>query len=179
VAYQKKLETECILKNPVIKKDENEHNQLEILKERWKKKKYSEKKWIQKNRKVVLSIELDMVIRMIQAVADKILVEELRATKTKGGLHLPDNTSQPQSYGKVVSYGENVQNIKVGDVLVYHPRAGMDLLVDKKLLKVLKYEELYGILESEEIKKTLEAVMFGGHTEGQSIIQAARPSVII
>jgi len=115
---------------------------------------------------------------MIQAVGDKIIVEQLRATRTKGGLHLPDNTSDPQAYGRVMSYGEDITNIKIGDVLVFHPRAGMDMLVDKKFLKILKYDELYGILESEEIKQTLEALLFGGHTEGQAIVQAARPSII-
>lgn len=115
---------------------------------------------------------------MIKAVSDKILVEHMKVTKTRGGLHLPDNSSEPQSYGKVISVGEKINNISIGDIIVYHPRAGMDLLVEKKLLKILKYDEIYGLLESEEIKETLEKVIIGGHTEGQIIVQAAKPSVI-
>jgi len=115
---------------------------------------------------------------MIKAVGDKILLEDMRASKTKGGLHLPDNSSDPQSYGKVISVGEKIKNIKPGDILVYHPRAGMALLIERRLLRIVKYEELYGILESEEVKETLEVIVFGGHTEGQTIVQAARPSII-
>lgn len=111
---------------------------------------------------------------MIQAVADKIVVEIMRVTKTKGGLLLPDSAVDPQGYGRVLSVGELVKegtDIDEGTFLVFHPRAGMDMLMEKRLLKVLKYEEIYGILLSDEIKETLEALKIGGSSEGQQIIQ--------
>ena len=108
---------------------------------------------------------------MIKAVADKIVVEIMRANKTKGGLILPTNGVEPQGYGRVLSVGELVDNIEIGDYLVYHPMAGMDMVLDKQILKVLKYEELYGILLDDDIKETLEAMKIGGSTEGQQILQ--------
>ena len=61
---------------------------------------------------------------MIKAVGDKIVVEELKRTKTEGGIILPDSSSDPQGYGKVLSFGEDVENLNVGDVIVFHNRGG-------------------------------------------------------
>jgi len=107
---------------------------------------------------------------MIQAIGDKIIVQFMRATKTKGGLHLPDQVTDPQGYGKVLTVGEEVnENIKVGDFLVFHPRGGMDMLMNKKILKVLKYDEVYGILEDQEIKDSLSPLIYGGDGESKII----------
>lgn len=117
---------------------------------------------------------------MIQAVADKIVVEVMRAAKTKGGLLLPDNVKDPQGYGRVLSLGDDVANkrIKEGDILVFHPMAGMDTLMDNRIFKVLKYEELYGILQNEEIEASLEALKIGGSSEGQQLVQPVGTRII-
>ena len=78
---------------------------------------------------------------MINALADKIVVEFLRTTKSEGGLIIPDIAQDPQGYGKVLSVGEDVKIIKEGDILVFHMRAGMDLILDAKVQKCLKAEE--------------------------------------
>lgn len=101
---------------------------------------------------------------MIQAVADKIIVEVMKRSKTVGGLILPENSAEPQAYGKILSCGEIISegtDLKEGDVLVFHPGAGMDMLMDKNILKTLKYEEVYGILQDESIKEGLEPLIFG------------------
>ena len=101
---------------------------------------------------------------MIQAVADKIIVKLMRVSKTQGGLLLPETASDPQGYGEVMTVGEFVTentDIKEGDFLVFHPRAGMDMLMDSYVLKVLKYEELYGILTDDKIKETLDTITVG------------------
>lgn len=108
---------------------------------------------------------------MIQAVGDKIIAEIMRATKTISGLLLPES-SDPQGYGRVVSCGEGVpENIVPGTILVFHLRAGMDMLMNKRILKVLKYDELYGILEDKDIEGTLEVMKIGGSSEGQQLVQ--------
>lgn len=88
----------------------------------------------------------------------------MKAEKTRGGLILPDNVQEPQSYGRVLTAGEIVTEdteIKEGVVVVFHPRGGMDMLMEGRLLKVLKYDELYGILQSSEIKETLAPITVG------------------
>jgi len=99
---------------------------------------------------------------MINAVADKIVVEFLRTTKTETGLIIPDSAQDPQGYGKVLSVGELLDEtkIKVGDVVVFHMRAGMDMILGKKVQKCLKYEEVYGILEDDNLKDRLKPLSF-------------------
>lgn len=108
---------------------------------------------------------------MIQAVGDNIIVQFMRATKTKGGLFLPDQVTDPQGYGKVLSIGETVPDaVKVDDILVFHPRGGMDMLIDSSIMKVLKYDEIYGVLQNEEIKKSLTPLKVGNKEQESKII---------
>ena len=95
----------------------------------------------------------------------------MKATVTKSGLLLPDNTAEPQSYGRILTLGEDVvDTISVGTCLVFHPHAGMDMLMDKRVLKVLKYDELYGILDDKEIEEGLEVIVIGAPTAESRIV---------
>jgi len=100
----------------------------------------------------------------------------MRPTKTISGLVLPES-SDPQGYGRVLSCGDLVTegtNIKEGDLLIFHPRAGMDIVMNKRILKVLKFEELYGILTDEDTIETLEVMKIGKVAETKTqIIQPA------
>ena len=108
----------------------------------------------------------------IEAVADKIMVEYLRKTSTSAGLLIPDMAQDPQGYGKVLSVGDLITNtpIKEGDILVFHTRAGMDLIHDKKVLKCIKIEEVWGILHDEDLVKRLEPLEFKGKSDRKSVV---------
>jgi co-chaperonin GroES (HSP10) len=46
-----------------------------------------------------------------------------------------------------MSVGEAVpESIKPGITIAFHERAGMDILLDGKVWKVVKYDEIYGIV---------------------------------
>ena len=96
---------------------------------------------------------------MIKAVGDKIIVSILKIEKTVGGLFVPETAKDPQSYCKVLSVGENVKNVEVGNVIVCNPRAGMDMLINGKLFKCLAYAEVYGILTDTNIALQLGEVI--------------------
>ena len=106
---------------------------------------------------------------MIQAVTDKIIVEVLKATTTTSGLILPNGGVEPQAYGRVFSCGEKVDNVRVGDYIVFHPAAGMAMLIKKQVFKVLVYGEIYGKLEDREIIDTLTEVKIGAPSESNII----------
>ncbi|MCK5611885.1 hypothetical protein KAR91_58990 [Candidatus Pacearchaeota archaeon] len=116
---------------------------------------------------------------MIKAVADKIVVEFLRTAMTETGLILPDMVEDPQGFGKVLSIGSEVENIKEGDILVFHMRAGMDLILNKRVQKCLKYEEVYGVLEDKELESRLEPLEFAGKSEGANLVKPAGGGVVI
>jgi len=115
---------------------------------------------------------------MIKAVNDKVVVEELKRTKSEGGIIIPDSSVDPQGYGEVLSFGDDVKKLKKGDIIVFHNHGGQASLIGKKLLRILKYEEIYGILEHEETKKSLVHLEIGAVSE-EGTTQIKEPSRII
>lgn len=83
----------------------------------------------------------------------------MKKDTTKGGIIIPEAAvAEPQGYGKVLSCGEDIKSIKEGQILVFHPMAGMDTVFETKIYKVLKYEEIYGILSDKEAIEQLESL---------------------
>jgi len=115
---------------------------------------------------------------MIKAVDDKIVVLLMRRGQSQGGIVIPTNVADPQAYGRVMSKGENVPDtIKVDDILVMHLNAGMDMVMERNLMRTLKYEEVYGVLEDKDFIKNLEEMVITGSTEGHPITKGARPLI--
>ena len=91
----------------------------------------------------------------IIAVEDKIVVEMMKKEeKTEGGLIIPETAQGPvpQSYGKVISSGPKNKGYVTGDIIMFHQQAGMDIMIGKKVLKVLASGEVYAIIREEEQK---------------------------
>lgn len=86
-----------------------------------------------------------------------------------------------QGYGKVLSVGSAAANqeIKEGDYLVFHTRAGMDMIQDKRVLKCLKYEEVYGILHDDDLIKRLAPIEFKASTEPSKIVSPGRGGIVV
>lgn len=107
---------------------------------------------------------------MIKAVADKLIVKLMKMPKERGGLILPESAADPQAFGLVLSVGESIDTIEEGNIVVFHPMAGMDMMVTDELMKTLKYEEVYGVLTDSSVAETLEGVTFGAPKEKSKII---------
>ena len=91
----------------------------------------------------------------IIAVEDKIVVEMIeKEEKTEGGLIIPESAQGPvpQRYGMVISAGpKTVDNMIVqGDIIMFHERAGMDIIIDRKIMKVLGIGEVYAVIKEED-----------------------------
>jgi len=89
------------------------------------------------------------VMKPIQAVKDKIIAIVVRETKTtESGLIIPETANkEPQGYGEVVSVGEEIKTIEKGDLVLFHKQGGQDIILDGKIIKVLGYGEIYGIVK--------------------------------
>lgn len=100
-------------------------------------------------------------MKVIQAINDKVVVEVIMQEKvTSGGIILPVNVDKdPQSYGEVLSVGEEVENIKVGDIVIFHRNGGMAIMIDRKIMKVLVNKEIYGILKDVQEETTTPKVI--------------------
>jgi len=110
---------------------------------------------------------------MIEAVKDKIVLEKLTRTKSKAGIILPTDSIDPQAYGRVVTFGPDVEGIKTGDILTYHTSACRAVYLKQKFIDIVKYDEIYGKLIDEETIE--EMVVFGSvEKEKESIIKLAK-----
>jgi len=116
---------------------------------------------------------------MIEALGDKVLVKLLRREKTAGGIVLPGNSADPQGYGEVISLGPDVpqykdtpeKNLKEGEKIVFHIRAGMDMVMESEILRILPYNEIYGILTNEDFVANLSEMTLAGSSEGTPLVQ--------
>lgn len=89
------------------------------------------------------------------AVKDKIVVKVLvpKETVTEGGIVLTEDAAknqEPQVAGQVISFGEDVSfSTEVGEILLMHRNAGMDMIINRVIYKVLKDDEVYCALRDE------------------------------
>lgn len=108
---------------------------------------------------------------MIDAIKDKVVGTMLKREKTASGLILPDSSQDPQAFVKVTSVGEDVTGVKVGDIVVSHIRGGMDVVLDKTIIKVLKNDEIYGVLTDEATIALLEDIVLQAAPEKPRIVK--------
>jgi len=91
-------------------------------------------------------------MKNIKAINNIVVVKELIKVeeKTPAGIIVPSTVKvEPQKYGEVLSVGENVENIKVGDVIVFHQAGGQAVIMDGVIMRILKNEEVYGIYKED------------------------------
>jgi len=90
-------------------------------------------------------------MRVIDAVSDKVICKPVKDNVSEGGIVIPDGAQQdPQDYATVLSVGGDVTSCKPGQTIVFHQQAGQTMLHDRQLLRVVKEEEIYGIIKEGE-----------------------------
>jgi len=99
-------------------------------------------------------------MKFVKALKDKVIVEILRPEeRTEGGIIIPATVEKdPQGYGRVLSVGEEVTTIKEGEIILFAKFGGQDIMIDNKIMKVLVYPEVYGVLE-EKTKATVTSII--------------------
>lgn len=65
--------------------------------------------------------------------------------KTAGGLFIPEGAKEPQIGGEVLAVGKGVDDIGVGDTVIFGKYAGMEVAVEGKSVLMLKYEDVLGV----------------------------------
>lgn len=83
----------------------------------------------------------------IKPLADRIVaVREEAQTKTASGLYLPETAKEKPTLAKVVAIGPNVENVKIGDRIVYKEYSVTELKVDGTEYLIVKEEDVLGTL---------------------------------
>lgn len=93
---------------------------------------------------------------MLKPLGDRVLVEPLPAeAMTKSGIVLPDSAKEKPAEGKIIALGTGKTDkegkkiafeVKVGDKVLFGKYAGDELKIDGIEYKILKEEEILGVL---------------------------------
>jgi chaperonin GroES len=93
---------------------------------------------------------------MLKPLGDRVLIEPVTPEEvTKSGIVLPDSAKEKPAEGKVIALGTGKTDkdgkkiafeVKVGDKVLYGKYAGDEIKIDAKEYKILKEEEILGIL---------------------------------
>jgi len=71
--------------------------------------------------------------------------EEARTTAS--GIIIPDNATEKPSTGKVVAVSTEVDNVNVGDVVVFGKYAGNEFKIEDESYLIMELDDLFGIIK--------------------------------
>lgn len=92
---------------------------------------------------------------MLTPLGDKVVIKPMSAEeKTKGGIYIPDTAKEAPAQGEIIALGtgklaggkKHEFSVKKGDKVLYGKYAGDEVKLDGKEYKVMKEEEILGIL---------------------------------
>lgn len=92
---------------------------------------------------------------MILPLADRVLVKPLQAEeKTKAGIFIPDTAKEAPAQGEIIALGNGKMkdgkkyefSVKKGDKVLYSKYVGDEIKLDGREYKIMKEEEILGIL---------------------------------
>jgi chaperonin GroES len=79
----------------------------------------------------------------IQPLGDYVVAQALEAqTKTASGLYIPGGAQEKPQVVHVVAVGKAVQNVKVGDQIIFKGYAQTDIKVDGENYVLVKEEDI-------------------------------------
>ncbi|MCB4743674.1 MAG: co-chaperone GroES [Sulfurovum sp.] len=80
-------------------------------------------------------------------LSKRLLIERVEeANTTASGIIIPDNAKEKPSRGNVLAVGNDVEDIKVKDVVVFGKYAGTELILDNKEYLVLEVSDVLGVI---------------------------------
>jgi len=87
-----------------------------------------------------------------QAITDKIIIKPVKVpTHTESGIYIPKTARETKPIGTVVSVGERVKSVKVGDKVLYKLWEKTELVMNGKLYYILedKPEHILAIINED------------------------------
>jgi chaperonin GroES len=85
---------------------------------------------------------------MLKPLKDRLLVCFLEGEeKTAGGIIIPETAKERPQKGKVEAIGKEVEEIKVGNVVMFKTYAPDNIKIDGTEYGILKMEDVMGIIE--------------------------------
>jgi len=80
-------------------------------------------------------------------LGDRVLVERVEETNTTAsGIIIPDNAKEKPSEAKVIAVSSEVEDVKVGDKVVFGKYSGTELVLEGKEYLVLDTSDILGVV---------------------------------
>ena len=80
-------------------------------------------------------------------LGDRLLVESVEESNTTAsGIIIPDNAKEKPNHAKVIAIGDKVDNIVVGDTIVYTKYSGTNLSLNQKEYIILELSDVLGVI---------------------------------
>ncbi len=93
----------------------------------------------------------------IRPLQDRILVKRIEeATKTKGGIIIPDTATEKPQEGKVVAVGkgkvledgsQRALDVKAGDKILFGKYAGTEVMIGEVEHLIMREDDILGVIE--------------------------------
>lgn len=83
----------------------------------------------------------------IKPLGARVLVERAEVEeKTASGIIIPDSAKESQNRGKVLAIGKDVEDVKVGDTVLYGKYNGTEIKENDKEYMIINSEDLLAIV---------------------------------
>jgi chaperonin GroES len=94
-----------------------------------------------------MEVSMDTKIRPL---GDRVLVARDKAeSKTPGGIVIPENAQEKTQRGEVLAFGPKVEDLRVGDAVLFGKYAGTDVQGDGQELVLLRADDVIAVLSAE------------------------------
>lgn len=80
-------------------------------------------------------------------LGERVLVKRTEVeNKTASGIYIPDNAKEKPQTAQVVAIGNKVEDVKVGDTIVFEQYRGTEIKLEGKDYLVLNVENIIGVM---------------------------------
>jgi chaperonin GroES len=80
-------------------------------------------------------------------LGDRVFIKFLEEMeRTPGGIYIPEAAKEKPQKGKVEAVGKDVEEVKVGDTILFDKYSGSKVKIDDQDYLIVKEEEILGII---------------------------------
>ena len=85
---------------------------------------------------------------MLKPLGNRVIIKKLEAEeKTASGIVLPSQAKEKPQLAEILAIGKDVDEVKVGDKVVFKKYVGTEIKVDNEELTICEIEDILAILE--------------------------------
>lgn len=88
-------------------------------------------------------------MKKLHVLGERVLLEEIECVQEVNGIMLPDSAQQKPTKFKVVDIGDDVLEVKVGDIVLIDTYTGTEIVQEKIKYRIVEEEEILALVNEE------------------------------